>query len=104
MAKKASKKSSKKTTKKRSTKKKSASKTAPAPQTPRYETKDEHLVLSHLMYILFLFAAGFAAVFTVQFLMEKATTPDYYGVAALVFLGWAFVFKIFAHRVHPPHH
>lgn len=119
MAKKASKKSSKKTTakttakkttaKKRSTQQTTAPKTAPAPQpiTTVVETsmtrpgpKDEHLVLSHMMWILFLFSSGLAAVFTVQFLMEKASSSEYYGVAALVLLGWAFVFKMFAHRMH----
>ena len=105
MAKKATKKSTKKkTVAKRTASKTSKPQSVAAEPAPRYEPKDEHLVLSHLMYILFLFAAGLAAVFTVQFLMEKATVPEYYGVAALVFLGWAFVFKVFAHRVHAPHH
>lgn len=106
MAKKASKQSTKKKTASRKTKKtsakRSANKTA-QPVVPPYAPKDEHIVLSHLMWILFLFAAGLAAVFTVQFLMERASQPEYYGVAALVFLGWAFVFKVFAHRIHPPH-
>jgi len=109
MAKKASTKSSKtaKTASKRSAKTTIAPKTVqPVVETPasrpapRFEPRDEHLVLSHLMWILFLFSAGLAAVFTVQFLMENATSPEYFGVAALVLLAWAFVFKIFAHRVH----
>ena len=109
MAKKASKKSSKKSkAKKKSSRKKTASKRSAAKKTapktaPETVLQDEHTVLAHLMWILFLFSAGLAAVFTVQFLLQQATAPEYYGVAALVLLGWAFVFKVFAHRVHPPH-
>ena len=68
-----------------------------------YELEDEHRVLSHLMYILFLFAAGFAALFT-AFLFTQLGEMEYAGIKALVLLGWAFLFKTFGHRMHYPHH
>ncbi len=97
----APKRAAKKTASKRAAKS-TAQKTVPAQAPVVTQPRDEHLVLSHLMYILFLFSSGLAAVYTVQFLIEKATLPEYYGVAAIVFLGWAFLFKLFAHKVHAP--
>ncbi|MFT4250228.1 MAG: hypothetical protein ACMXYD_02610 [Candidatus Woesearchaeota archaeon] len=69
------------------------------------EQPEEHRVFSHIMYILFLFAAALAAYYTFTMLFE----PELQGVAympvkALVLLGWAFVFKTLAHRIHPPHY
>lgn len=67
------------------------------------ELEDEHRVLSHLMYILFLFSAGFAAIFTI-FLFTQNSSAEWNGLKALVLIGWAFLFKMFGHRIHVPHH
>lgn len=62
---------------------------------------DEHKVFSHLNYIGFLLVSAFAAYFTTQLLFSPdLQTPEQFGIKALVLLGWAFIFKTFAHRIH----
>ncbi len=69
------------------------------------EFSDEHRVFSHVMYLLFLVAAAIAAYFTFgMFTSEYTSGGEFFPVKALVLLGWAFLFKVFAHRIHPPHY
>lgn len=68
---------------------------------------EEHRIFSHLMYLLFLISAAIAAYYTFGMLIEPPEVNEltsFYGVKALVFLAWAWVFKTLAHRVHPPHY
>lgn len=68
-----------------------------------YDTTEEHRVFSHLMYILFLIAAAIAAYYTYN-TFQYNVSEDFLPVKGLLFLGWAYLFKVFAHRVHFPHH
>ena len=71
------------------------------------EFGEEHRIFSHLMYVLFLISAAIAAYYTFGMLVyppEETKLTQWYGIKALVFLGWAFVFKTLGHRVHPPHY
>lgn len=71
------------------------------------EFGEEHRVFSHLMYLLFLISAAIAAYYTFGLLVEPPEVNEltsYNGVKALVFLGWAFIFKTLGHRIHPPHY
>lgn len=64
---------------------------------------EEHRIFSHLMYLLFLLAAALAAYFTFGMLTAPETQGvTYMPVKALVLLGWAFIFKTLAHRIHGP--
>lgn len=68
---------------------------------------EEHRVFSHIMYLLFLVSAGIGAYYTFGMLVEPPEINEltsYYGVKALVFIGWAFIFKTLGHRIHPPHY
>lgn len=69
------------------------------------EQPEEHRVFSHLMYLLFLISAAMAAYYTFGMLIqppEASVATEFYGVKALVFLGWSFVFKTLGHRIHLP--
>jgi hypothetical protein len=122
-AKKSASKKSKKKTSKRASARKTAPKTAPTvtvteriviEKPVEHEPTEEHRVFSHVMYILFLIAAALAAYYTFSMWMSTQifrpgdafdlSSDRYLPVKALVMIGWAFLFKTFAHRVHIPRH
>lgn len=65
--------------------------------------EDEHRVLSHLMYILFLIAVAISLYYTFN-MFAFSNSPADLPMKALVLLGWAFLFKTFGHRIHHPYH
>ncbi len=96
-----------KTTKKRATK--PAVVEAPAVEhcINKYDTSEEHRVLSHLMYFAFLISGAMAAYYTFNTLISMDPANEltlYFPVKGLLWLGWAFLFKTFGHRIHCPHY
>lgn len=79
-------------------------KPAPVFEAPKNALVDgmrpEHRTFSHVMYILFLITVTIAAFFTFASFKRLATIEEMYGILALVFLMWSFLFWEFGHRIH----
>ncbi len=62
--------------------------------------KDEHRTFSHVMHVLFLVSITITAYFTFQGFRVLSESEEYYGVLALLMLGWSWLFFEFGHRMH----
>ena len=75
---------------------------APAFEAPKSSggMAQEHRTFSHVMYVLFLIAVTIAAFFTFASFKFLADRTEFYGMLAIVFLLWSFLFWEFGHRIH----